>query len=83
METISITSLRKELYKIMERVITLNEPITVSTKNGNSVIMSEQDYNSLQETVYLLSQPGLLESIKEGEKEDLSQMKVYNPKKGL
>ena len=83
METISITSLRKELYKIMERVITLNEPITVSTKNCNSVIMSEQDYNSLQETVYLLSQPGLLESIKEGEKEDLSQMKVYNPKKGL
>lgn len=83
METVSITSLRKELYKIMERVISLNEPICVSTKNGNSIIMSEQDYNSLQETIYLLSQPGLLDSIKDGEKEDQSQMEIYNPKKGL
>lgn len=79
MEKIVITSFRKDPYKLMEKVIKFNEPITVTTKNGNAVIMSEQDYDSLQETIYLLSQLGLLESIQKGVKEDPTKMKEFDP----
>ena len=46
---------------------------------GNAVIISEEEYNAMRETIYITSQKGLLKRIKEGEKEDISSMKVYNP----
>ena len=79
MEITNITSLRKELYSIMEKVIQFNSPVTVTTKGGNAILISEQEYNSMLETIYLLSQPGLVESIKEGEKENIEEMKEYDP----
>ena len=71
--------LRKNLFNSLENVIEFNEPITVATKKGNAVIISEEEYNSMLETIYLTSQPGLLQKIKEGEKEDPSTMKDYDP----
>ena len=52
----------------------------MSTKNGNAVIISEAEYNAMLETIYLVSQKGLVEKIKEGEKEDISSLPIYNPK---
>ena len=46
----------------------------MNTKNGNAVILSEEDYNSLMETLYLSSVPGLVEKIKEGESEPVDEM---------
>ncbi len=75
----SISVLRKNLFSSIDNVIEFNDSITVNTKNGNAVIISEAEYNAMLETIYLISQKGLVEKIKEGEKEDISSMKTYNP----
>ena len=79
MTVTNISALRKNLFNSIDNVIKYNDSITVSTKNGNAVIISEAEYNSMLETIYLVSQKGLVEKIKEGEKEDISQMSTYNP----
>ena len=63
----------------IDNVIEYNDSITVSTKNGNAVIISESEYNAMLETIYLVSQKGLVDRIKEGEKEDIASMSTYNP----
>lgn len=60
------TALRKNLFGILEQTIKYNEPVNVSTKAGNAVILSEDDYNSIMETLYLTSIPGMREKIIEG-----------------
>ena len=79
MATTNITELRKNLFSTIDSVIKYNEPVQVTTKSGNAIIISEEDYNALLETVYLMSQPGLVSKIKEGEKEDISEMEKFNP----
>ena len=79
MSVTSISVLRKNLFSTFDNVIDYNDSITVSTKKGNAVILSEAEYNALLETIYLSSQKGLVEKIKEGEKEDISSMSTYNP----
>ena len=79
MSITNISILRKNLFSSIDNVIEYNDPITVSTKKGNAVIISENDYNAMLETIYLVSQKGLVEKIKEGEKEDIASMSTYNP----
>ena len=62
----NITNFRKDIFNILAQTIRFNEPVNVSTKEGNAVIISEEDYNGLQETLYLSSIAGLKESIIEG-----------------
>ena len=75
MTTTNASVLRKNLFGSLENVIEYNDSIIVNTKKGNAVIISEEEYNSMIETIYLASQRGLLE----GEKEDISKMSTYNP----
>lgn len=75
----NISVLRKNLFSSIDNVIEYNDPITVSTKKGNAVIISESEYNAMLETIYLVSQKGLVEKIKEGEKEDIESMSTFNP----
>ena len=79
MSVTNISLLRKNLFSSIENVIEYNDSITVNTKKGNAVIISEEEYNAMRETIYLASQKGLVNKIKEGEKENLSSMKEYNP----
>ena len=79
MTVTNISLLRKNLFGSIDNVIEYNDPITVSTKSGNAVIISESEYRAMLETIYLVSQKGFLEKIKEGEKEDISNMSTYNP----
>lgn len=79
MAVTNISVLRKNLFSSIDNVIEYNDSITVSTKNGNAVIISEAEYNAMLETIYLVSQKGLVEKIKEGEKEEISKMSTYNP----
>jgi len=79
MAVTNISVLRKNLFSSIDNVIEYNDSITVSTKNGNAVIISEAEYNAMLETIYLVSQKGLVERIKKGEKEDVSSMSTYNP----
>ena len=80
MATTNVTELRKNLFSTVDSVIKFNEPVQVTTKNGNAILLSEEDYNALLETVYLMSPPGLVSKIKEGEKERASEMSAFNPK---
>lgn len=74
----NISVLRKDLFNSIDTVIEYNERIIVSTKKGNAVIISEEEFNSMLETIYLVSQPGLLEKIKKGEKENIDSMTTYD-----
>ena len=79
MSITNISALRKNLFGSLETVVEYNDTITVNTKKGNAVIISEEEYNAMRETIFLASQPGLIQRIKEGENEDNSSMSVYNP----
>ena len=63
MTNTNITNFRKDIYNLLEQTIKYNEPINVSTKNGNAVILSEEDYNSIMETLYIMSVPNLKDEI--------------------
>lgn len=66
MTTTNITQARSNLFKLAERVVNYNDTINVTTKDGSFVMMSEEDYNGLMETLYLYSIPGMQKSIQEG-----------------
>ncbi len=71
MTNVNITNFRKDIYELLEQTIKYNEPLNISTKNGNAIVLSEEDYNNLIETLYISSIPGLKEDIKKGLKEDI------------
>lgn len=60
----TITNFRKDIYNLLEQTIKFNESINVSTKNGNAVVLSEDEYNGMVETLYLYSVPELKEQLK-------------------
>ena len=62
----NITNFRKNIFELLEQTIRYNEPVNISTKAGNAVLISEEDYNSLMETLYLSSLPKEREKIIEG-----------------
>lgn len=69
----NITNFRKNIFTMLEQTIKYNEPVNISTKDGNAVIISEDDYNSLVETLYLCSIPGMKEKITEGMKTPIDE----------
>jgi antitoxin YefM len=64
MSAINITKARKELYNLVENVNLYSEPTLIVSKKGNAVLVSESDWNAMQETVYLNSIPGMVESMR-------------------
>ena len=70
MTNTNITSFRKNIYNLLEQTIKYNEPLNISTKNGNAVVLSEEDYNNLMETLYIMSVPGLKDEIIERSKDN-------------
>ena len=71
MTNTNVTSFRKNIYAMMEQTIKYNEPLNIATKYGNAVMISEDDYNSLIETLYLTSIPGMEEKLIAGHKTPL------------
>lgn len=63
MTNTNITNFRKDIYNLLEQTIKYNEPINITTKNGNAVVLSEEDYNSIMETLYIMSVPNLKDEI--------------------
>lgn len=66
MTTVNITKARSNLFDLAERVVKFNDTVNITTKDGSFVMISEEDYNSLMETLHLYSIPGMKESIQEG-----------------
>ena len=72
MTVMTASNLRKDLYKNLNRTVEFNEIITVPLKKGAAVIMSEEDYNGLIETMYLKTM-GMGNIIKRGLKTPISE----------
>lgn len=66
MSTINITNARKDLYRLIENVNCYNEPTLIVGKKGNAVLLSEEDWNAIQETLFLDSISGMAESVRKG-----------------
>jgi antitoxin YefM len=66
MPTLSATEARTKLYRLIDQTSASHEPILITGKRGNAVLISEDDWRSIQETIYLLNIPGMRESIREG-----------------
>lgn len=66
MTTISASEARARLYRLIDDAASSHEPILITGKRSNAVLLSEEDWSSIQETLFLLSVPGMRESIVEG-----------------
>ena len=73
MSTITATEARRHLYKLLDDVAESHEPIQITGKRNNAVLVSEDDWRAVQETLYLHSVPGLKESILEGMKTPVAE----------
>lgn len=72
MPSMNITTVRKNLYALVEELQTSHEPLTITSKNGTAVMVSEEDWRAIEETLFLTTIPGMRESILEGMAEPLS-----------
>ena len=68
MATVNATEARAKLYRLIDEAAESHEPVFITGKRANAVLLSEDDWRSIQETLYLLSIPGMRESIVEGMK---------------
>ncbi len=66
MTNTNITNFRNNVFEYINQAIEFNDIINVTTKNGNAVILSEEDYNGLVETLYLSSNPQVKKDILDG-----------------
>ncbi len=66
MQTISATEALSKIYQLLDDTATSHEPIQITGKRGNAVLVSEEDWRAIQETLYLSSIPGMRESIISG-----------------
>ena len=66
MATLSVSEARAKLYGLVDEVSTAHKPIIIKGKRASAVLVSEEDWDAIQETLYLLSIPGMKESIKKG-----------------
>ena len=66
MNTITATEARANLYRLMDAAAESHEPVVITGKRTRAVLVSEADWRAMQETLFLLSIPGMRESIREG-----------------
>ena len=66
MTSITTTEARKQLYRLVDEVQESHEPVQITGQRGSAVLISEDDWRAVQETLHLVSIPGMRESILEG-----------------
>lgn len=74
MSTMTITEARKNLYQLVAETAQVHKPLLIKGKHNNAVLVSEEDWQAIQETLHLTSIPGMAESIKEGMQTPASEM---------
>ena len=73
MTILNATEARAKLDNLIDETKETHQPIVITGKKGNAVLISEEDWNAISETLGLLSIPGMRESIKEGMEQDISE----------
>ena len=71
MTSLNVTEARANLYKLIDATTASHEPVVITGKRGNAVLLAEDDWNAINETLHLLSVPGMRESIVEGMQESI------------
>jgi len=66
MTTFNATEARSKLYALIDETTETHQPIVITGKRGNAVLLAEDDWKAINETLHLLSVPGMRESIQEG-----------------
>ena len=66
MTTLNVTEARSTLYSLIDEAAETHQPIVIKGKRSNAILLSEEDWNAINETLFLLSVPGMRESIREG-----------------
>ncbi len=66
MTTFNVTEARSKLYALIDETTATHQPIVITGKRGNAVLLAEGDWKAINETLHLLSVPGMRESIQEG-----------------
>lgn len=66
MTTLNATEARTKLYALIDEASASHQPIVITGKRGNAVLLAEEDWNAISETLNLLAVPGMRESIREG-----------------
>jgi antitoxin YefM len=66
MTTLSVIEARSKLYQLIDEASETHKPIVITGKRGNAVLLSEEDWNAINETLHLMSVPGMRESIQSG-----------------
>ena len=66
MTTLTASEARSKLYRLIDEAASTHTPILITGKRSNAVLIAEEDWRAIQETLYLLSIPGMRESIREG-----------------
>ena len=73
MSILTASDARSNLYRLIDQTNESHEPVIISGKRNNAVLISEEDWKSIQETLFLVSIPGMKESIMNGMKEPLEK----------
>jgi prevent-host-death family protein len=73
MAVLTASNARANLYRLIDQANESHEPVVISGKRNNAVLIAEEDWDSIQETLYLTSVPGMRESIINGMKEPLAE----------
>jgi PHD/YefM family antitoxin component YafN of YafNO toxin-antitoxin module len=66
MKNLTATEARKSLYRLIDEVTVTSEPVHITGKRSSAILIARDDWEALQDTVHLLSIPGMRESIREG-----------------
>ena len=74
MGSINVTNARRNLYNLVQAVNDTHEPVEITGKEANAILVGEEDWRSIQETLYLSSIPGMRESIIEGMKTPVEEL---------
>lgn len=73
MTTLTASEARASLYRLIDQTAESHQPILISGKRANAVLVSEEDWSAIQETLHLLAVPGMRESIKDAMSEPLAK----------
>jgi len=79
MTSISVTQARANLYKLLDQAAESHEPIQITGRRQNGVLLSEEDFRAMQETLHLLAVPGMKESLRKATKAPLRSYSKKRP----
>ncbi len=74
MQTLSASNARTNLYRLIDEAASSHQPVTITGKRNNAVLVSEDDWAAIQETLFLLSVPNMRESLREGMATPISEL---------